>query len=413
MPEFLFEARDRHGASHTGTLQAIDSSALAANLRQRGWLVMNVRAVSGARSGGPAGADDGWLARLTPGYWLPARSVDIEVSLQQIATMLRSGLTLLSALHTVVRQAQRRAMRAVWRQVSRRIQEGSSFADAMTEHSCFSRLVIQLVRVGEQTGTLDAVMARAADTLEARRNLRTNLITAMIYPIIVVVMAVGVSAFMVLSVIPKIERALRGFGRQLPAMTRALMDVSAWLNAFLPLILAAIGAFVAALIATYLWPPGRLWLDRLALRIPIVGRLMRLAGTAAFAHTLGILIRSGVTVLEGLRTARDLHHNRYLVARVDAARQRVLEGGSLAEPLAHGHAYMPMLASMVGVGESAGTLDDTLGEVAEFHEKQLHSAIRRFSAIIEPIIIVVVGGIVGFVYISFFMALFSFAGGVG
>lgn len=426
MPEFLFEARDRQGASQTGTLAAVDASALADMLRQRGWLVTNVRVApgssapgSGAHGSGAHGratggtSDASLVAKLTPGYWLPPRSIDIEVALQQLSTMLRSGLTLLSALDSVVKQSQRRSMRDVWRRISERIQEGSGFGDAMAEHSCFSRLVIQLVRVGEQTGSLDAVLTRAADGLEARRILRTNLITAMIYPIIVVVMAVGVSAFMVLSVIPKVEQALAGLGRRLPAMTQSLMDLSAWINAYLPGILVGIGVCTVALIATYLWPPGRMWLDRLALRVPVIGRLLRLAGTAAFAHTMGILIRSGVTVLEGLRTTHELHRNHYLASRVDAARRRVLEGGSLAEPLGHGRGYMPMLASMVGVGESAGTLDDALDEVAAFHEKQLQSAIKRFSAIIEPIIIVVVGGIVGFVYISFFLALFSFAGGVG
>lgn len=407
MPEFVFEARDRQGSFHKGTLQAVDASSLADVLRQRGWLVTNVRAVTDVTDSGSS------LQKLTPGYWLSPRSVDVELTLQQIATMLRSGQTLLTALETVVRQTPRRSMRRTWLEVSQRIQEGASLADAMDAHACFGRLVIQLVRVGEQTGTLDAVLERAADTLESRRNLKTSLITAMIYPAIVVVMALGVSAFMVLNVIPKVERALTGFGRKLPAMTQSLMDVSAWINQYLLFILVAGIACVVGLLAVYMWPPGRMWMDRIALRIPLIGRLLRLAATAAFAHTLGTLIRSGVTVLEGLRTAHALHRNQYLAQRVDVARQRVLEGGSLAEPLGEGRAYMPMLSSMVAVGESAGTLDDALHEVAAFHEKQLQSAIKRFSAIIEPVVIVVVGSIVGFVYISFFMALFSFAGGVG
>jgi len=408
MPQFLFEARDRQGAAHNGTLHAVDASSLADDLRRRGWLVTRIEA---SRDAGQGSADP-WTARLTPGYWLPPRSIDVEVTLQQIATMLRSGLTLLSALDTVVRQSPRRPVRDVWRRVSQRIQEGAGLADAMAEHPCFSRLVVQLVRVGEQTGTLDIVLTRAADTLEARRNLRTNLITAMIYPVIVVVMALAVSAFMVLNVIPKVEKALSSFGRKLPRLTQTLMDVSTWINTYLPTILLGVGLALGVMIVTYLSPQGRLWLDRAALRMPIIGRLLRLAGTASFAHTLGILLRSGVTVLEGLRTVCQLHHNRYLADRVETARQRVLEGGSLAEPLSQGRAYMPMLASMVAVGESAGTLDDTLDEVAQFHEKQLESAIKRFSAIIEPVVIVVVGGIVGFVYVAFFMALFSFAGGV-
>jgi type IV pilus assembly protein PilC len=138
--------------------------------------------------------------------------------------------------------------------------------------------------------------------------------------------------------------------------------------------------------------------------------LFRLASTATFSRSLSILIRSGVTLLEALRTVERLHHNRYLASQVVSARDSVMQGGTLAEPLRTPHAFMPMLPAMVAVGESTGTLDEVLDEVARFHESQLQVAIRRFSVIIEPAIIVIVGGIVGFVYISFFMALFSTAG---
>jgi type IV pilus assembly protein PilC len=145
--------------------------------------------------------------------------------------------------------------------------------------------------------------------------------------------------------------------------------------------------------------------------MPVIGRLLRLAHTVQFARSLGVLIHSGITLVEGLRTVEGLHRNRYISSQVAAARNAVLRGVNLAAPLAVRDAFMPMLSCMVAVGETAGTLDDILEEVARFHETQLQSAIRQFSAIIEPAIVVVVGGIVGFVYISFFMALFSVAGG--
>jgi type IV pilus assembly protein PilC len=169
-------------------------------------------------------------------------------------------------------------------------------------------------------------------------------------------------------------------------------------------------ALIGGAVAIYSWPPGRYWVDRSALRVPVLGVLFRLASTATFSRSLGILIRSGVTLLEALRTVERLHHNRYLAGQVVSARDSVMQGGTLAEPLRTAHAFMPMLPAMVAVGESTGTLDDVLDEVARFHESQLQVAIRRFSIIIEPAIIVVVGGIVGFVYISFFLAMFSTAG---
>jgi len=163
-------------------------------------------------------------------------------------------------------------------------------------------------------------------------------------------------------------------------------------------------------ILVYCHPFGRLMVDRRLLRVPIIGKLLRLAGTATFARGLGILVQSGITLLEGLRTVEELLQNRYLAGRVTAARQAVMQGGTLAEPLSAEKAFSPLLARMVAVGESAGTIDEVLDEVARFHEAQMQSAIRQLSAIVEPAIILVVGGIVGFVYIAFFMALFA-AGG--
>jgi type IV pilus assembly protein PilC len=212
--------------------------------------------------------------------------------------------------------------------------------------------------------------------------------------------------------VPKISGFLRSMGRPLPAMTQWLVDFSAWVNAWLAWIVG--GSLLAGALgaAVYVWRPGRLAVDRWTLRLPVLGGLLRLGATAAFSHALAILLRSGVTLLEALGTAEQLHHNRYLGVRLAAARDQVLRGGTLADALEPGHAYTPMLASMVAVGEASGSLDDILDEVARFHGSQLQSAIRRFSAIIEPVIIVVVGSIVGFVYVAFFLALFAGAGGV-
>jgi type IV pilus assembly protein PilC len=319
-------------------------------------------------------------------------------------------MTLLAAMRTTGEQCGRDSMRRIWDAVSRRVQAGSSFADALVRHRCFPSLVVQLIRVGEQTGTLEPVLRRGADIMERRRSLRNSLLTALAYPTIVLTAAMGVTAFMVLNVIPKLEVFLKGLGRKLPATTQAMVDISRWAQDVLPQ--AAIGAvaMLVALALAYLWPPGRLVLDRLLLRMPILGHLLRLAATALVSRALGMLIRSGVTLLEALRTVESLHRNRHLRRCLAAARENVLVGGNLADGLRAAHAFLPMLAAMTAVGESTGMLDDVLDETARFHEEQLQLAIRRFSAIIEPVIVVVVGGIVGFVYISFFLALFAAAG---
>jgi type IV pilus assembly protein PilC len=405
VPTFHYAARDRAGRPQQGTQEAPSPAALVTALRDRGWLVLDVH---------PAASDDGSLViadLVNPIAWLPPRSIDVELSLQQIAVMLRSGITLLAALETTAEHARRLRMQRIWKTVARRIQEGSSLADAMAEHRCFPHLAVQLVRVGEQTGNLEQVISRSAESLERRRMLRTSLLTALTYPAIVLVAAIGVSTFMILGVIPKLQVFLTAMGRRLPPMTQMLIDFSTFIRVNGPPILIGLVGVAVGMTLFYLWPPGRLILDRLLLRIPVVGRLLRLAATVLFARSLGVLIHSGITLVEGLRTVEQLHRNRYVSSLVAAARNAVLRGGSLAAPLAVRDAFMPMLSCMVAVGETAGTLDDVLEEVARFHEGQLQSAIRQFSAIIEPVIVIVVGAIVGFVYISFFMALFAAAGG--
>lgn len=405
MSTFAFVARDGTGHVHRGEVEAASAASLAGQLRDRGWLVVDIR-IAAER----VASISEQLTALNPLKRLPPRSFDIELSLLQMSVMLRGGLTLLSSLQTVGEQARRQTMTNIWHEVSQRVQSGSSFADAMAEHSCFNRLVVQLVRVGEQTGNLEQVVVRAAGILERRRSLRGSMITALAYPAIVFFAAIGVTVFMVFGVVPKLQVFLTSMGRKLPWMTQVLVDIATWCQTYVVHVLVGTVAVIAGVIALYVWPPGRFAIDRFGLRVPVLGAIFRLAATATFSRSLGIMIRSGITLLESLRTVEGLHLNRFLQTHVAAARDNVLNGGNLAEPLGAQHAFMPMLGAMVAVGESTGTLDDVLDEVANFHEAQLQLAIKRFSLIIEPAIIVIVGGIVGFVYISFFVALFSAAG---
>jgi type IV pilus assembly protein PilC len=233
------------------------------------------------------------------------------------------------------------------------------------------------------------------------------------YPAIVVVMALGVAAFMVFKVIPILQKFLTGRGKKLPAITQALVDVSTWLQDHVASLGIGIGAAVVALVVLHRFPPTGRVMDGMLLRTPLLGTLFRLAGTAMFARGLGLLIENGVTLIDALSTARGLLGNRVQSARIESTRNSVIAGGALAPPLLEGRAFMPMLGRMVAVGEEAGTLGMVLAEVARFHEDQLAGWVRRLSVLVEPVITLVVGGIVGFVYIAFFVALFSLSGGGG
>lgn len=403
MPRLRYDARTATGLREAGVRDASSETALLRELRGRGLVVLRIDDADRAR----ADADNSGDA---PRFSLPPRSLDVELALQQLALLLRSGLPLLSALRTCADQSARPALRRVLRRVAERIQEGSSLHEAFGEHPCFPRLVTALTEVGEQTGTLDAVLERAAQTLERRRLLATSVKTALTYPAIVVVLAIGVVAYMTLALIPKLEIFLTAFGRRLPPLTQALLDVSRIVRENLVPGAVLLVLLIAGWIALRAWPPGRRATDRLALRVPVLGRVLRLAATAQFARTLGTLVRSGVRLTEALRVASRMATNSHVAAVLGAARERVLAGSSLAAPLRADPTFPPLLGQMVAVGESAGTLDSVLEDVARFHETQLDVLIRRLSALLEPVVIVVVGGIVAFVYLACFMAIYAIAG---
>lgn len=406
MPAFAFTARDSGGQTQKGVRSAASARELASELRARGWLVFGVELAE--EDSGSGGQVSDW----NPRAWLSVRSVDVELALQQISVMLRSGLTLLQALSTTAEHSERPRLQKILSQVCQRIQEGASFADAMSAHPCFDNLTIQLIKVGEQTGNLDVVVVKAAEAMQRRRMLMQQLVTALTYPSIVLFAALGVTSFMVFFLIPKLETFVKNvMGKKLPAMTQVLIDFSGWIKIHgltSALVLAAVS------IAGVIWyrtDTGRLWCDRAVLRLPLIGKIIRVAGTALFARALGILINSGVTVLDALRTMEELGRNRHLNQIIGRARSRVFSGGALAASLEEPNGYMAMLPKMVAVGESAGTLDDVLDEVAKFYENQLEVLIRQLSALVEPAIIFFVGGVVGYVYIAFFLALYGGMGG--
>lgn len=402
MAEFQYSARDARGALQQGVATAGSAEALAAELHSQGLLILKIAPVAPPERP-PAFS-------FSPLAWLPMTRFDVEVGFQQLAAMLHSGLTLLIALRTVAEQARRPRAAALWRRIAERIERGDTLSGAMaSETRRFPDYVVQLIRVGESSGELDVMLARAADHLEQARNLRLMVVNAMAYPAIVVLLALGVSAFMVLRVIPRIERFLAGSGRTLPAITQTLLDVSHWLSNYLPEVGLGLLAILAGGWLLYRWPPGRLLLDAASLKIPVVGSVLRTGGTAIFARGMGILLESGVGLIESLHTAEQLVRNRALSRRVAMAREAVTRGETLAEGLSGHREFLPMLPRMVAVGEATGALGRTLNDLAGFHEGQLVATVRRLGVVIEPVLILTVGSIVGFVYIAFFVALFSLA----
>ncbi len=416
MPLFRYEALRSDGGETSGTLEATDSRAAAASLRGESLFVLEVAPATGATaaiaSGGGAGRST--TAGTGPrglGAVLPIRSRDRVFLFRHLALMLRSGLTVVEALRVCRDQSTKRAMAAALDRVLSAVQSGRSLSEAMeAEPRVFPFFTVKLVESAEVSGELDDILQRAAVFIERRALLKASILTSLTYPAVVVLAALGVATFMIVKVIPKFASFFAQRRLTLPWSTQTLMDISTFVQSHGPGIVIGILLAVGAFIAAWLTERGRYAIDRAALRIPVVGGILTMGAMAALGSTLGTLLRSGVTLLESLQVTARLMGNRALRARVEGASEAILGGRDLASSLTD-PIIPPTVPQVVAVGERTGALADVLAEIGEFYDGELQAAIRRMSALIEPVLIIVVGGMVGFVYFAFFQAVFQLASG--
>lgn len=399
MPEYRYKARDNSGAPRSGVIDANNRSAAATLLRSRGLIVIGVDPVNQPNSESSPSLD--W------GKYLPVRQVDVELSLQQLSMMVRGGMPLLTALLTLVEQAPRRSMARVWKEVIDLIQSGESLSSAIGEQRCFPEFVVQLVRVGERTGELAPVLKRAVETMRGRRRGLQEIGAAMIYPILVILVAIGVTIYMVAYLIPRLEVYLQNLGKEMPPMTQNLINASVWLRQYYPLLIIITCGLIVFFLVAYRSSEAKMWIDRMLFRIPIVGRLFQLCETFSFARSLAVMLGSGITLIDGLLTVEKLLFNRYSAQTVGEARDKIIRGQNFADAIGETNAFSPMLKKMIAVGQQSGDLQTVLDEVADFHEDQFRSTIRKLNAVLAPALTVGVGAVVGYVYIAFFLALMA------
>lgn len=407
---FLVTTIDSVGARSSFRRDAADAASLREELKAAGHVVVSL-AQADPPSGSARNPQYKFHTSTIPQFhnFLISR-LSVEMGLRQISAMLRSGVTLLLALETVAEQAAGKFSRRMWQAVGAKIQKGESLSDAMAHTSpAFDDVAIRLAEVGEKTGELSRTLARAADQLEARRNLRAMVVNALAYPLLAVVVAIAVSAYLVVSVIPKLADFLQAGGVPLPAITQMLMDAADFIRGNAAHMAAGAFAFAVIWCALRFFDATREIQDAFLLRLPVTGRILRLSGTAVFSRSMQIMTESGVTLIDALETSAKLLANRRLRRRVNDALASVVAGRTLDEALAQAKEFMPMMRRMAAVGEVAGSLPDAFAETARFHEMLLAMAVKRFGMLIEPIMIVVTGAIVGFVYIAFFVALFAMA----
>lgn len=328
----------------------------------------------------------------------------LELLIEQLGVMLQTGMPLVQSLEHCEHSFASRGVQRVCRELRNRIESGNSFAEAVATSEAFPSVVRHLIAVGETSGKLPLVLSDAAGFMARRRETTSALLGALAYPTVVSVAAVGVAVYLVGWVIPKLAGMLESMGRKMPPMTQRLVDLSDWGRVWgTELGIASVAALLGVL-WLYLRPETRPSFDRWLLRIPLLGNVLRMSEAQFLSNSLAIMLRSGVSLQDAIKTIASAHRNHYLGSIVAASVARLAHGESLTVAL---RGFDPLLNSLISIGERTGELVKALEHVAELYTRQLDLSLKRLSRIIEPAIIIVVGGAVGYVYAAFLMALMS------
>lgn len=395
MPNFKYTARDERGNPVTGTLAAPNSDALADELRRMGYLVTQSRQVADA-----SGA---------PGLGLGQRvGFDDMVMLNvQLAKLISVGIPLVTSLNTLAEQSTHPRMKAAVTDVARTVEGGASFSSALARHpDLFSTLMVNMVRAGEASGKLDDVLKRMSVFLKRQAELRQQVMTAMTYPAILFVVGSGVIGFLLTGIIPKFMKIFLEAGVALPLPTRILHEISVVVRAWWPAGLLAAAGAAAGLRAFRRSPAGRRTTDAWLMAVPVLGELVKQAAIARWARTLETLFSSGVPVLESLALAEETSGNAAMGDACRTVASSVRQGGALAEPLKASRLFPPMVIQMIAVGESSGTLDTMLAEIADHYDELVRHSLKRLTTLIEPVFLLVMGGLVALIMASVLLPLF-------
>lgn len=404
MPTFQYKALNNFGKETKGSAQAADARTAIANLRQQNIFVLEIEQDTDKKAGLSKELDLSGLSEL--------RSVSTQELIfffKQQTFMLRAGLPVLQALQLGRTQVSSGRLGRVIDQMIADIENGFPLSQAVAKHpKVFPPLAVSLISAGENTGELDLVMDRLADHLEKKAALKTQTINAMIYPAIVILAAIGVFIFLVIKIIPAFAKFFAGKGRGLPPSTQFLVDLSAFFVNYGLYVLAVMIVFIISLVLMYQTKEGRYKLHNLLLRLPVLGKLMTVAAMAQLTWSLSMMLRSGLTALDSLKITAKVIRNRVISDKIHSASDQILAGKDLSSSLQHPR-IPTIVTQMIAVGERTGTLDNVLHQLGDYYEERLQLGIRRLSAMMEPALILVIGGMVGFVYYAFFQALFALA----
>lgn len=406
--EYLYKIRDNEGNVREAVASAESPTVLQARLKARGLDVVEIR----PRTAGSDIASQFRSMRnisLTTELFERVTIKDMVVFSRQFAAMVSSGVAMLRSLTIIVEQCPNPKLKRCLDDVRRSIESGLSLSDAMAKHAeIFDKLYVSMVKAGETGGILADVLQRLADFLEYKSKLNNKVRAAMVYPTVVLIVAVGVFWGMLTFILPIFEGLFKNIGGELPAYTQFLISLSEYMrSAWMMLFIAACIGGVFMLKRYYKTKPGRFHIDSILFRLPVMGDLIGKISIARFSRTFGTLLKAGVPMLTALDVVKETAGNAVVADSVDKVYNEVRQGGSLSKPMVKSKIFPPMVTQMIAVGEETGRLDEMLSKVADFYDMEVENAVEAFTSLLEPIMVVGIGGIVGSVVIGMYLPIFT------
>ncbi len=401
MPTFAYVVKDKAGRTHNGVLDIDTKNALVERLWKQDFVVLSIeeRQAKGAvlKIGQPT-----------------VKTEQLVVFSRQLATMVASGIAIVGALDVLAEQVTDRVFRQVLARIRDDVEGGSSFSEALGKHPrIFSELFVNMVKAGESSGRLDEILDRLASYTEKVEGLRRKVAASLFYPAVVSVLAMCITAFLVIFVVPKFKEIFTSFGGKLPGPTQMLLNLSDFLRAYFVIELIFVFGAIAGFRFFIGTPPGRFWFDQTKLHFPLLGVLFQKIAIARFARTLSTLVRSGVPILASLEIVAKTSGNKVVEKAVLVARSSIKEGENISDPLAASKVFPPMVTRMISVGEKTGELEKMLGKIADFYESEVDAAVTGLTSLIEPLIIASLGLVIGAIVVALFLPVFQISTLVG
>lgn len=400
MPTFVARIRDSQGKSRTEKVIAESLSDARTNLRQQGFVIQDLK-----QSQSLASFD---LKKFQTAM-TKVSVKDKAVFSRQFAALVNAGVAIVRSLGVLSEQCSNPKLKQALIDISNDVQSGMNLSDSMRKHpDCFDGLYVSMIQAGEVGGVLDEVLNRLAKLLEDVARLQNQIKSALSYPVVVGVLATAIFVGMTVFLIPIFANIFTDLGTELPALTQFLMLCSEILRSWRALVVVGVFvAFVTAYKAYYKTPVGRLTIDRLSLKMPLFGDLIQKSSVARFSRTFGALTRSGVPILTCLEIVRDTSGNQIVANVIDGARLEIQQGGVISLALQKDQVFPAMAIQMISIGEETGELDAMLMKIADFYEDEVEQAVKALTSVLEPLMIVVLGGMVGTILLAMYLPMFK------